>query len=150
MFVHKVCLFKLESYFESFIHRWRHLWPSRYYYSKYLQVYSLIQYFETILKNIYKHGHYLMFEICYLILEVSDVLAGVCVVELTLDFSFLFLGKKFKIIIFYREYANYLEQLAIIYKINLMLTSKLTSTTFSSSIVPFAFFCKSTIKVSII
>jgi len=47
-----------------------------------------------------------MFEICYLILEVSDVLAGVCVVELTLDLSFLFLnGKKERKGM--REYANH-------------------------------------------
>jgi len=57
-----------------------------------------------------------MFEICYLILEVSDVLAGVCVVELTLDLSFLFLNGKKKERKGMREYANHLEQLATIYK----------------------------------
>lgn len=68
-------------------------------------------------KYLQAHWNYLMFEICYLILEVSDVLAGVCVVELTLDLSFLFLnGKKERKGM--REFlCNHLELLAIIYKI---------------------------------
>lgn len=32
-----------------------------------------------------------MFQLCYLVLEIPDVLAGVCVVQLALDLSFFFL-----------------------------------------------------------